>query len=207
MKYKPLPTGSSEIENEPCLEFLTANQNTSVCTDWIPTNVGQWLNRSLVRIESDFFLCIFYLAVFWLVGIGGFPAWVLRAGNIPTQEQGTHRSQPTRTQPNRKCKGKSQTQLEPESVLAIGQHLLESNQCAHKYSDSWLKILSTARSQFHLSLLEIVYISRKKKRFLQGKAVCIYPSTVSIRSDPAVTRQIAFLFTIDWAISLNRISP
>ena len=40
-----------------------------------------------------------------------------------TQEQGAHRSQPTRTQPNRKCKAKSKTQFEPESDSAIGQHL------------------------------------------------------------------------------------
>ena len=71
-------------------------------------------------------------------------------------------SQPTRTQPNRKCKAKSKTQFEPESDSAIGQHLLESNQCARNYSDSQFKILTTGRSQFHLSLLEAVYISRIK---------------------------------------------
>ena len=76
-----------------------------------------------------------------------------------TQEQGTHRSQPTRTQPNRKCKAKSKTQFEPESDSAIGRHLLESNQCALNYSDLQCKILTTARSQFHLSLLEAIYIS------------------------------------------------
>ena len=52
--------------------------------------------------------------------------------------------------------------FEPESDSAIGQHLLESNQCTRNYSDSQFKILTTARSQFHLSLLEAVYISRKK---------------------------------------------
>ena len=87
-----------------------------------------------------------------------------------TQEQGTHRSQPTRTQPNRKCKAKSKTQFEPESDSAIGQHLLESNQCARNYSDSQFKILTTARSQFHLSLLEAVYISRKKTDLCRQKA-------------------------------------
>ena len=39
-----------------------------------------------------------------------------------TQEQGTHQSQLTRTQPNGKCKAKSKTQFEPESDSAIGQH-------------------------------------------------------------------------------------
>ena len=86
-----------------------------------------------------------------------------------TQEQGTHRSQPTRTQPNRKCKAKSKTQFEPESDSAIGQHLLESNECARNYSDSQFKILTTACSQFHLSLLEVVYISRKKTDLCRQK--------------------------------------
>ena len=78
-------------------------------------------------------------------------------------------SQPTRTQPNRKCKAKSKTQFEPESDSAIGQHLLESNQCARNYSDSQFKILTTARSQFHLSLLEAVYISRIKPDLCRQK--------------------------------------
>ena len=93
----------------------------------------------------------------------------IRQKTTLTQEQGTHRSQPTRTQPNRKCKAKSMTQFEPESDSAIGQHLLESNQCAGNYSDSQFKILTTARSQFHLSLLEAVYISRKKTDLCRQK--------------------------------------
>ena len=88
-----------------------------------------------------------------------------------TQEQGTHRSQPTRTQPKRKCKAKSKTQMKPESDSAIGQHLLESYQCARNYSDSQFKILTTARSQFHLSLLEAVYISRKKTDLCRQKQI------------------------------------
>ena len=55
------------------------------------------------------------------------------------------------------------TQFEPESDSAIEQHLLESNQCARNYSDLRFKILTTAHSQFHLNLLEEVYISRKKQ--------------------------------------------
>ena len=57
-----------------------------------------------------------------------------------TQEQGTHRSQP-----NRNCKAKSKTQFEPESDSAIGQHLLESNQCACNYSNSQFKIPTSGR--------------------------------------------------------------
>ena len=85
-----------------------------------------------------------------------------KAKTTLTQEQGTHRSQLTRTQPNRKCKAKSKTQFEPESDSALGQHLLKSNRCARNFSDSQFKILTTARSQFHLSQLEAVYISWKE---------------------------------------------
>ena len=46
----------------------------------------------------------------------------IRQKTTLTQEQETHRSQPTRTQPNRKCKAKSKTQFESESDSAIGQH-------------------------------------------------------------------------------------
>ena len=112
----------------------------------------------------------------------------IRQRTTPTQQQGTHRSQPTRTQPSTKCKAKNKTQIEPENDSAIGQHLLESNQCARNFSDSRFKILTTARSQFHLSLLEVVNISRKSDRFVLAKVVRIYPSTVSIRPEPAVTR-------------------
>ena len=54
----------------------------------------------------------------------------------------------------------------PESDSAIGQHLLESSSCACNYSDSWFEILTTARSQFYLSLLEAIYILQKKKKDL-----------------------------------------
>ena len=49
----------------------------------------------------------------------------------------------------------------PESDSVIGQHLLESNQCAR---DSWLQILTTARSRFCLSTPKAVYFRKKKKK-------------------------------------------
>ena len=70
---------------------------------------------------------------------------------------------------NRKCKAKSKTQFEPESDSAIGQHLLESNQCARNYSDSLFEILTTARSQFQLNLLKAVYVSWKKTDLCRQK--------------------------------------
>ena len=50
----------------------------------------------------------------------------IRQRATPAQEQEIRRSQPTK--PNR-CRTKIQTQFEPESNPAIGQHLLKFNQC------------------------------------------------------------------------------
>ena len=68
------------------------------------------------------------------------------------------------------------------------------------------EILTTARQITLEPVGSDVYFT-EKNRFVQAKAVRIYPSTVSIRSEPAVTIYIAFLFTIDCAISLECISP
>ena len=93
----------------------------------------------------------------------------IRRKTTLTQEQETRRSQPTRSQSNRKCKAKSKTHFEPESDSAIGQHLLEFNQCAQNYSDSQFEILTTARSQFQLNLLKAVYVSWKKTNLCRQK--------------------------------------
>ena len=57
----------------------------------------------------------------------------------PTQEQATYQSQSTRNKQNKKYAAKSKTVLEPESDSTIGQHLLESNRCAHNILISGLK--------------------------------------------------------------------
>ena len=54
---------------------------------------------------------------------------------------------------------------------------------------------------------KLFVFSRGKNGFVKAKAVCIYPSTVLIRSEPLVTTWIAFCFTADCATSLARISP
>ena len=60
-----------------------------------------------------------------------------------------------RIQPDRACK-KKQSSTECDS--AIGQHLLENDQCAANYNEDQFSILDTARSRFHLTLLEASYI-------------------------------------------------
>ena len=44
---------------------------------------------------------------------------------------------------------------------AIGQHLLDNEQCAAKYNDKRFKILAVARNSFHLCLLEATFIKTK----------------------------------------------
>ena len=53
-----------------------------------------------------------------------------------------------RSQPHRLCK---------RNDSAFGQHLLENEQCALNY-DKRFSILATARSSFHLNILEAAYI-------------------------------------------------
>ena len=71
-----------------------------------------------------------------------------------------------RVQPNRACKRKQPT---PECDSAIGQHLLENNQCAANYNDDQFSILDTARSPFHLSLLEASYIKVRRPNLCKQK--------------------------------------
>ena len=71
-----------------------------------------------------------------------------------------------RVQPNRACKQKQPT---PECDSAIGQHLLENNQCAANYNDDQFSILDTARSFFYLSLLEASYIKVRRPNLCKQK--------------------------------------
>ena len=152
-------------------DVLPANQRSMVIYEYVCHCDGRYVGRTTQRLQER---------------IKQHVPKAIRQKSTLTQRQGTHRSQQTRTQPNGKRKAKSKTQFEPESDSVIGQHLLESNQCARNYSGSQFKILTTARSQFHFSLLEAVYISQKKSRFVQAKAVHIHSTTVSVRSKPAI---------------------
>ena len=135
-------------------DVLPTNQKSMVIYEYVCHSDSQYVGRTTQRLQE----CIKQHV-----------QKAIRHKTTLTQEQETHRSQPTRTQPNRNCKAKSKTQFEPESDSTIGQHLLESNQCAPNYSDSQFKIPTTARSQFHLSLLEAVYISQKKPDLCRQK--------------------------------------
>ena len=62
---------------------------------------------------------------------------------------------PTKNLPNRECKITSTSSVYCDS--AIGQHLLENKECAKHFNDAQFSILATARSSFHLSVLEATY--------------------------------------------------
>ena len=61
---------------------------------------------------------------------------------------------------------------------AIGQHLLENEQCALNY-DKRFSILATVRSSFHLHLLEIVYI-KIQRPVLRRQKEFVYSQTLSL---------------------------
>ena len=64
---------------------------------------------------------------------------------------------PMKNLPNQECKITSSSSVYCDS--AIGQHLLENEECAKHYNDAQFSILAAARSSFHLSVLEATYIN------------------------------------------------
>ena len=67
-------------------------------------------------------------------------------------------TRPRRSQPHRSCK---RTDTKPDCDSAIGQHLLENDQCALNYDNKRFSILAAARSSFHLNILEAAYIKTR----------------------------------------------
>ena len=67
-----------------------------------------------------------------------------------------NKTQQERTQPERNNKITNWT---PSCDSAIGTHLLTNKACAAHYNDKQFSILSKARSEFHLSVLESIYIT------------------------------------------------
>ena len=87
---------------------------------------------------------------------------------------------PTKNLPNRECEITSTPSVYCDS--AIGQHLLENEECAKHYNDAQFSILATARSSFHLSVLE---------------AVLSFISSGSINSlQPILCRQKEFVYSL-----------
>ena len=68
-------------------------------------------------------------------------------------------TRPRRSQPHRSCKRKDTI---PDCDSAIGQHLLENDQCTLNCDNKRFSILATAGSSFHLNLLEAVYVKTRR---------------------------------------------
>ena len=66
-----------------------------------------------------------------------------------------------KVRPRRNCKAKTPlNQLECDSV--IGLRLLQNPDCAARYHDRQFSILIKARTQFHLTALEAVFVKTQK---------------------------------------------
>ena len=128
---------------------LSANQRSMVIYEYVCHCDSRYIGRKTLRLQEHIKQCV---------------SKAIRQTTKTNQNQGTHRSQPNKTQPIRKCKAKSETQYEPKSNSAVDQCLLKANQSALNYSDLRFKILTTDRSSFYLSLLEVVNILYGKKK-------------------------------------------
>ena len=84
-------------------------------------------------------------------------------------------TRPRRSQLHRSCKRKD---TKPDCDLAIGKHLLENDQCALNYDNKRFSILATARSSFHLNLLEAAYIKTQRRALC--RFYCLRSQTLSI---------------------------
>ena len=87
-----------------------------------------------------------------------FQQWARLAISRPHVLNNEYYSRPhntAREQPPRICKN-NKSKINCES--AIGQHLIANPKCAKTYTDDNFRIIGQARSSFHLSVLESVYI-------------------------------------------------
>ena len=86
-------------------------------------------------------------------------------------------TRPRRSQPYRSCK---RNNAKPVCDSAIDQHLLENDQCALNYDNKRFSILATARSSFHLNLLEAAYIKTQRPGLCRQKEFVYALKTLSI---------------------------
>ena len=56
----------------------------------------------------------------------------------------------------------SKQDIDKTPSSAIGNHLKSSRACLEKFSDDRFRIINRGRSEFHLSVLEALYISTRK---------------------------------------------
>ena len=89
--------------------------------------------------------------------------YVGRTSQILWKRIGQHVPPIIRSPSGRKCK------LPKFSSSAVGQHLLENPNCAHHYADSRFSILARARSDYHLAVLEAIFIVSRNPSLCRQK--------------------------------------
>ena len=77
-----------------------------------------------------------------------------------------NRSSQERKQPERQ--GKSTNSI-PHCDSSIGNHLLYHQKCASHYNNQKFSIFSKARSDFHLSVLELIFFTLLKTKLCRQK--------------------------------------
>ena len=87
-------------------------------------------------------------------------------------------TRPRPSQPHRSCK---QNDTKPDSDSAIGQHLLENEQCVINYANKWFSILATSRSFFHLNLLEAIMSRPGTWCYADRNSLCTLSNTFDNR--------------------------
>ena len=71
-----------------------------------------------------------------------------------------------RKQPELQCKLSNSM---PHCDSSIGNHFLYNHKCASHYNDNQFSILFKARSDFHLSVLESIFITFRKLKLCRQK--------------------------------------
>ena len=84
---------------------------------------------------------------------------------------------PRQSQPHRSCK---RNDPKPDCDSAIGQDLLENEQCGSNCDNKRFSILAAARSSFHLFLLEGCLYQYPAPGVMQTERVCSHSQTLSI---------------------------
>ena len=87
-------------------------------------------------------------------------------------------TRPRRSQPHRSCK---RTDTKPDCDSAIGQHLLDNDQCALNYDNKQFSILAAACSSFHLNLLGAAYIKTVARCYADRKSLVILSNSFDNR--------------------------
>ena len=101
--------------------------------------------------------------------------------HISATNQKSITKKPTRTQPHRPCKQKYQkepksenTQITPTApTTAIAKHLLNNPECLTKFNKNLFSILAQARSKYHLSILESIFINSMKPSLCVQKTTSV----------------------------------